>query len=232
MGYHAHALQNPVGDSMFAAAFLLRGMRSALGRAEALSHWVASDHFEELGTPAELFHDGFGLLSVGNLRKPRFWALTMLSRLGSAELAVGVSGDGAYGLVEAVAVRDGDGRIGVLVWNGTLDQHSRRGGPLLEREVQVGIDTAPGTGYTVSHYRIDEAHSNIVGAWNELRGTADWPDDRQWKLLEEANALGELVPRSRHSGGSPLVLDFTLPMPSGSYLELVPDHPGPDEPPA
>jgi len=61
-------------------------MRSALGRVDALSHWVASDHFEELGTPGELFHGGFGLLSVGNLHKPRFWALALLARLGPDEL--------------------------------------------------------------------------------------------------------------------------------------------------
>ena len=71
---------NQVGDTVFAAAFLLRGMRSALGRVGALSHWVASDHFEELGAPQELFHGGFGLLSVGNLRKPRFWALALLAQ--------------------------------------------------------------------------------------------------------------------------------------------------------
>jgi len=53
---------NPVGDTVFAAAFLLRGMASALGRIAALSPWVASDHFEELGPPPELFHGGFGLL--------------------------------------------------------------------------------------------------------------------------------------------------------------------------
>ena len=71
-----------VGDTVFAAAFLLRGMASAMGRIEALSHWVASDHFEELGRAPDLFHGGFGLLSVGNLRKPRYWAMAMLARLG------------------------------------------------------------------------------------------------------------------------------------------------------
>ena len=29
-----------------------------------------------------LFHGGFGMLTIGNLRKPRFWALAMLERLG------------------------------------------------------------------------------------------------------------------------------------------------------
>ncbi len=92
------------------------------------------------------------------------------------------------------------------------------------------IDTAPGTSYTVRRNRIDETHPNIGSAWNELGGTADWPDDRQWELLDEASTLDELGPRGRHSGGSPLVLDFTLPMPGVSYLELVPDHPGQHEP--
>ncbi|HEY6314904.1 MAG TPA: hypothetical protein VIY52_29455 [Streptosporangiaceae bacterium] len=108
---------NQVGDSVFAAAFLLRGMASALGRVQALSHWVASDHFDELGAPPELFHGGFGLLSVGNLRKPRYWALDLLARLGRHRLPVTVSGDGAGGLVEALAARHDDGRAGS--WSGT-----------------------------------------------------------------------------------------------------------------
>ena len=113
-----------VGDTIFAAAFLLRGMASAMGRIESLSHWVASDHFEELGTPPELFHGGFGLLSVGNLRKPRYWALDRLTRLGPQRLPVAVDGDGAGGLVEALAARADDGRISILVWNVTLDQRT------------------------------------------------------------------------------------------------------------
>jgi beta-xylosidase len=45
-----------IGDGPFGATFLLHGMKSAAGRIEALAHWVASDHFEELGTPPRLVH--------------------------------------------------------------------------------------------------------------------------------------------------------------------------------
>jgi beta-xylosidase len=62
--------------------------RSAAGRVDALSWWVASDHFEELGRPTSLLHGGVGLLTVGNLRKPRLWALKLLERLGPEELRV------------------------------------------------------------------------------------------------------------------------------------------------
>jgi xylan 1,4-beta-xylosidase len=218
---------NRVGDTVFAAAFLLHGMRSAFGRLDALSHWVASDHFEELGPPPTLFHGGFGLLSVGNLRKPRFWALALLAGMGAHELGVEVEGDGAGGLVEAIATREAGGRIGVLVWNTTLDQSRIHGGRHLDREVRLRIDVPAGTSYMVTHHRIDEEHSNIVAAWERLRGTADWPDDSQWRTLRQQNTLDELYPVSRDASaaGGPLTFGFTLPMPGISYLELVPAPP-------
>jgi xylan 1,4-beta-xylosidase len=209
---------NRVGDSVFAAAFLLRGMASAMGRIEALSHWVASDHFEELGAPPELFHGGFGLLSVGNLRKPRYWALRLLAGLGPTRLPVTVTGDGAQGLVQALAARHDDGRIGILVWNAGLDQSRAGGDPLLDREVRLTVPGEPGESYAVRHYRIDASHSNIVAAWDEMRDGAAWPDEEQWRALREANILEELLPPWR--AVAPVPVRFELPMPGVSYLEL------------
>jgi xylan 1,4-beta-xylosidase len=213
-----------VGDTVFAAAFLLRGMASALGRIQALSHWVVCDHFEELGAPPELFHGGFGLLSVGNLRKPRYWALALLARLGRSRLPVTVSGDGADGLVEAVAARHDDGRVGILAWNLTLDQSKIGGDPLLDRRVRIRVSVPPGTAYTIRHYRIDAGHSNIVPAWERMRDGAPWPSGRQWSELSQANTLDELGPPERAAAGGDGVLDFAfdLPMPGVSGLELVP----------
>jgi xylan 1,4-beta-xylosidase len=217
-----------VGDTVFAAAFLLRGMASALGRMEALSHWVASDHFEELGRPPQLFHGGFGLLSVGNLRKPRYWAMALLAGLGRSRLAVDVRGDGAGGLVQALAARHDDGRIGILAWNVTLDQGKIAGEPLLDRLVRLRVAVPPGVSYTVRHYRIDEGHSNIVPAWERMRGGAPWPSEQQWAALRELNTLDELVPpapgKVREDGV--LELAFDLPMPGLSGLELVPSGTG------
>ena len=220
---------NQVGDTVFAAAFLLRGMASALGRIEALSHWVASDHFEELGGPPELFHGGFGLLSVGNLRKPRYWALALLARMGRHQLRVEVSGDGAGGLVEALAARHDDGRTGILVWNGTLDQGKMAGDTRLDREVRLRVRVPPGSSCTARHYRIDAEHSNVVTAWEKLRARAGgpdraaWPREGQWRTLRETNTLDELVAPAQVSAVDGLLeLAFDLPMPGVSYLELAP----------
>ena len=130
-------------DGVFSAAFLARGMRSAAGRIDALSYWVVSDQFEELGRPPRLLHGGFGLRTVGELRKPRWWALWLLEQLGRDEVAATVSGDGAGSLVEVWASRDDD-RVAVALWNGTLDQGLVDGSEVLARTARVVLDGCAG----------------------------------------------------------------------------------------
>jgi xylan 1,4-beta-xylosidase len=214
---------DPVGDDTFGAAFLLRGMRSSAGRLESLSHWVASDHFEELGRPPALFHGGFGLLTVGNLRKPRYWALAMAERLEDTEVACEATGDGAGGMVETWASRADDGRVAVLVWNGTLDQSRREGDPVLDRGVTLRVDGLDAAAYEVTHHRVDAAHSNVRTRWHAMADGADWPTEEQWASLRAANTLDAYAPPERVSPeGGRLVTAFPLPMPAVSLVELTP----------
>lgn len=210
---------NAIGDDAFAAAFLLRGMRSAAGRVDALAHWVVSDHFEELGRPPRLFHGGFGLLTVGNLRKPRYWALSLAERLGDEELAVSLDGDGADSLVEAWAARRDDGTVGVLVWNLGLYQDEPGGEDTLIRTIELRIEGLPATTHRVRHFRVDHTHSNIQRVWESLGG-GDWPTRRQWAELRVANVLEEFQPGQLVSVGNTVAVSFPLPMPGISYLEL------------
>ena len=131
---------NEVSDAVFSGVFLLRGMASAMDRIEALSYWVVSDHFEELGRPPALLHGGFGLRTVGELRKPRWWALALMERLDDARLPVTLAGDGGGSLVEAIATRDEAGSVSVLAWNMTLDQSKAAGAAELDRSVVVTVD--------------------------------------------------------------------------------------------
>ena len=208
-----------IGDGPYGAAFLLHGMKSAAGRIDALAHWVVSDHFEELGRPPALFHGGFGLLTVGNLRKPRYWALWLAERLGEEELAATVRGDA--GGVEVWAARDAD-RVGVLVWNGTLDQSRAGGDPRLNRSVTVTVTGLPAGSYTVRHHRIDESNTNIRAVWRDLGGEAPWPaTEREWERLRAADVLAEFAPPQRvETAGEPVTFRFGLPMPGVSHLEF------------
>jgi xylan 1,4-beta-xylosidase len=212
----------PINDSPWAAPNVARGMRSAAGRLEALAYWVASDHFIELGEAPSLFHGGFGLLTIGNLRKPRFWAIAMLERLGADELATRIEGDGGGSLVEAWSSSDSDGRVAIAAWNGTLDQSKGSGDPLLDRSIRIAIDGLRARGYELRHYRVDAGHSNIARTWERI-GRPEWPDKAGWAQLRHADRLESLEP-PRHISPEDgrLELEFDLPMPAMSLLELVP----------
>ena len=210
----------PVNDSVWGAPLVARGMRSAAGRLHSLSYWVASDQFVELGAPQRLFHGGFGLLTVGNLRKPRFWAIWILEQLGTREVACELEGDGAGSLVEVWASRDND-RVAVAVWNGTLDQGKTDGDAGLSRDVTLSIGgLEPGT-YLLRHRRLDADHSNIYGLWQEF-GDDDWPDDFGWERLKERDYLEDFEPPASIEVGPDgrAGLDFPLPMPGISLIEL------------
>ncbi len=188
---------------------------------------MVSDHFEELGRPPSLMHGGFGLRSVGELRKPRWWALALLERLRDSRLAVQASGDGGGSLVEAIATRDETaGALAALVWNFTLDQTKVGGDSRLEREVTLTwAGLTPAATYVVQHHRVDTDHSNLPGVWESMRADGqDWPDEDQWPRLAEADRLDELLPDERVvvAEDGTICLDFTLPMPAMSLVELVP----------
>ncbi|MGW5193760.1 GH39 family glycosyl hydrolase [Kribbella sp. NPDC004138] len=203
---------NPINDSVFSGVFLLRGMRSAAGRIDALSYWVASDHFEELGRPPRFLHGGFGLQTVGGLAKPRYHAMTMLSRLGPVELPVTYDGDGGGSLVEAWASRDRD-RIAVLLWNLTLDQSKADGAAELTRNIRVqlpGVDSCwEATATTLAIGTADLATAAV--------GLPDWPTDDELAELAERTRL---VSTPLEWSGS--AVEVTLPMPAAVLLELRP----------
>ncbi|GAA4696804.1 GH39 family glycosyl hydrolase [Phytohabitans rumicis] len=212
-----------INDTVFAATFLLRGMRSVAGRVEALAPWVASDHFEELGRPPRLLHGGFGLLTVGNLAKPKFWALSLAQRLGDTELPATVDGDGAGGLVEAWPARSPDGTVTVLVWNGTLDHTKAAGDERLDRRVTVRIAGLAAPAYRMRHWRVDAAYSNVAARWRAMGAGRDWPDDRQWAALRGADRIDEPEqPRDVAPAGGLVQVDLDLLMPAISCLELTP----------
>ncbi|GIF77175.1 GH39 family glycosyl hydrolase [Asanoa siamensis] len=213
---------NEINDTVFAATFLLRGMRSAAGRIESLAPWVASDHFEELGRPPRFLHGGFGLLTVGNLAKPKFWALWLAQRLGDTALPARLSGDGADSLVESWTARGADGTVGALVWNGTLDHAKRDGDKVLDRSVTVRVAGLPGRRYEVRRWRVDADHGNVAGRWQAMGGGA-WPTDAQWADLAAADHLPEAEPVTTVEPADGVVdVTVDLPNPAIAYIELTP----------
>ena len=207
----------PIHDSAMGAPFILNGYLAVQGRLAALAYWVVSDHFEELGRPPQLFHDGFGLLTVGNLRKPRYWAVHLAAHQGDQLLSTKVDGDGAGVLVEACATRHDDGTIDLLVWNGTINSEVNGGDSRLNRTVSVCLNNLSESRYRVQLARVDEAHSNIVAA---LSPEVTWPDQETWERLRALDVLHEeRLPDVQPESGE-TTFTFLIPMPGVARLRL------------
>ncbi len=244
----------PIHDTAFGAPFVLSGYAVAQHHLDALAYWVASDHFEELGRPDRLFHNGFGLLTVGNLAKPRYWAAHLAAHQGDAVLAHTVAGDGAAVLVQCSATRHDDGTIDVLTWNGTINAAVMSGDPRLDRNVRLevgGLD--PAIAYEVTLSRIDTNHSNIAAA---CPTDIIWPDEQLWSRLRAADTLATepILPTgpvpsappaptslptpagpptsatASPAGDTTLRFDFALPMPGVARIRLRPARSAPRAP--
>ncbi|MHB8293513.1 MAG: GH39 family glycosyl hydrolase [Acidimicrobiales bacterium] len=213
----------PIHDSAFGAPFILRGMKSAQGRLDALAYWVLSDHFEELGRPQRLSANGFGLLTVGNLRKPRFWALKLAAELGPVALTADLTGDGAGSLVEAWAAETEDGQADVVVWNCSQDPGQWAGVPALARTVRVVVEGLSATSYHAEVAYIDAERSNVLA---QLPAETVWPGPSEWERLRAGDRLcvedlGELSPE-----GGRLEVERIVPMPGVLRLRLSRASPG------
>jgi xylan 1,4-beta-xylosidase len=207
----------PIHDGVSGAPFMLSGFKAVQGRVDALAYWVISDHFEELGRPPTLFHNGFGLLTVGNLRKPRYWAVHLAAHLGDHVLECKLSGDGADALVEAWATRRDDGTVDVLVWNGTINADLMNGEPRLDRHITLTIGELDEPTYAATLARVDATHSNILA---DYPAGVPWPEATLWHQLQAADRLDEeQLPDVRPESGA-AHFDFTLPMPAVVRIRL------------
>jgi xylan 1,4-beta-xylosidase len=207
----------PIHDTAYGAPFVLRGFKSAQGRVDALAYWVVSDHFEELGRPPALLHGGFGLLTVGNLRKPRWWAVALAEGLGDEVLSTSVTGDGAGVLVEAWATRAADGRVDLLLWNAAPDASLAGGVDALGRSVRVAVSGLAAGSYAARLARVDAEHSSI--ARHVPDGTV-WPSAELWDALRAADVLAEEDLDPVRPAGGVVELDVYLPMPGVARLRL------------
>jgi xylan 1,4-beta-xylosidase len=199
------------------APFALSGYQDVQGRMQWLAYWVISDHFEELGRPPALFHNGFGLLTVGNLRKPRYWAVHLAAHQGDTVLSAELSGDGADVLVRSWATRHDDGTVDILVWNGTVNAALMDGAPLLERTVRVTVSGLDATAYRARVARVDAQHSNILSGYP---ADTPWPDAELWKTLRSRDRLHEEDAPLVRPEDSTAQIDITVPMPGVVRIRL------------
>ncbi|HMP81764.1 MAG TPA: beta-xylosidase [Verrucomicrobiota bacterium] len=202
----------------------------------ARKHDLADKHgvnFEGALTWAFTFEDqpyfaGFRQLASCGLPLPVFNVIRMFSQMNgnrvSADSSAAVPLDEIMRIgvrqnadVGAIASLDTNS-LRVLVWH-YHDDDIR--GPEAAVELAVAGLPANASESKLTHYRVDEFHSNAYDAWRRM-GSPIAPNARQYQLLQEASNLATLTnaPATIRVEDGKATLKFTLPRQGVSLLVL------------
>ena len=173
------------------------------------------------------YFDGFRTLATNGIDKPVLNVFRMLGMMRGDRVKVESSGAidvdtlAQTGVrqkpdIDALAARS-DGDIAVLAWNYHDDDVP---GPAAPVHVSLsGIPAAAGR-VLLSHYRLDQDHSNAYTAW-KLMGSPQNPTPEQYARLESAGQLQLLEsPRWVVSQGGRIEVTFVLPRQGLSLIRL------------
>jgi len=117
--------------------------------------------------------------------------------------------------VSALASLD-DSTLAVMVWHYHDDDVA---GPDADVSLTLAGLPAAASGARVTHYRIDDTHSNAYGAWKAM-GSPIAPNDAQYARLLDASKLTtveQAAPRTTNAGSE---LTFRLPRQGVSLIVL------------
>ena len=173
------------------------------------------------------YFPGFRVLASNGIDQPVLNVFRMMSRMPSRRLAVESSGartledivaNGVRGDADVSAMASrGENRVAILAWHYHDDDVA---GPVAK--VVLDVDKLPAgvSSVAVTHYRIDDEHSNAFAAWKRM-GSPVAPNNVQYAALKAAGGLAELAPSTRTmvTNGT-VTLKFALPRQGVSLVLL------------
>jgi xylan 1,4-beta-xylosidase len=193
-------------DNWYVGPALAHDVSQCDGYVKMMSWWTFDDVFEEGGVATEPFVGMFGLIAEGNIKKPSFYAFSLLHQLGDVRLAN--SSD------RLLVTRRADGALVVAAWNLVDMDKVAEGKPVTLRLLFKGI----AAGSKASIERLDESHGSPLIAYRKM-GSPRYPTPAQVAELNKASAL----PPPEHKALAGDRLDLTLPV-NGLAIVEIPGH--------
>jgi xylan 1,4-beta-xylosidase len=164
-------------DSTYVGAALADDIRQCDGMVDLMSFWTFDDVFEETGVVKTPFYGGFGLIAVGGIKKPSFYAFSLLHRMGDQRLD--------NGNPNILVTRRADGTAVVALWNLvplTQSDHAR------QLSLRLKFRGAkPDSHVRIS--RLDEQHGNVLTTY-EVIGQPRYPTRAQIDRLNSSSEIG------------------------------------------
>lgn len=219
----SYSPRDPIHDSYVCAPFILDKVRLSEGVVDGMSYWTFSDQFEEPGPPHTPFHGGFGLMTVDGLKKPAFFAYSLLAKLYKTEVPTSHP--------KAIASRNGNA-VRLVLWDYSPFKQDVPNEPFYHRDLPptdlgtttVELKNLPNGKYRVQRFGIGYMRNDVYGAFSKLEGfkstSAHLPPDVLTKL-EASYTPAEPLPDLIVKDGTAKV---QLPMRTNDvwYLDITP----------
>jgi xylan 1,4-beta-xylosidase len=188
-------------DSTYVGPALAYDIVQCDGLVQMMSYWTFDDVFEEGGVSDGPFHNTFGLIAVGGIKKPAFYDYALMHRLGDERLANQSS--------NVLVTRRSDGSIVVATWN--LVEPDQKGTAQHMRLEFRNVNAAA----PVLVRRVDEKHSNSLAAYRAM-GSPRYPTQAQIDQLNRESALAPAEVTTLKNG----VLELDVPADGLALLEI------------
>jgi xylan 1,4-beta-xylosidase len=170
---------------------------------------------------------GFRTLATNGIDLPVFNVFRMFSKMGGKQLEVQSSADLGETAIQGIGVRARpdvfavaglqDKKLSVMVWHYHDDDLP---GPAAAVDLSLSDLPITSGDAMLTHYRIDQDHSNSYTVWKQLNSPQN-PTDEQYAQLQKAGQLATLEdPTTLHVDGGKATLHFTLPRQGISLLVL------------
>lgn len=139
-----------------------------------MSFWTFSDVFEENGPARQPLNGGFGLMAVGGIKKPTFYAFSLLHKLGETRIANASE--------NVIVTRRADKSMAIAVWNLVPPDQ-----PGSQKTFDLEF---PGVSKNerVIVSRVDQDHGNTRAAFARI-GNPHYPTQSQVEQLNRETAL-------------------------------------------
>lgn len=167
-------------DTKKAAAYNLKTALDIEENVTGSCVWCFSDIFEELHQFKEEFHGGFGLQTIHGIPKPTFYALKMLTELGSERYDLG---ENSTNHEIGIAAFMGENRKDILLFRQKMKQID-----LPKEKVNIKMELAHKPSKVILE-RIDDNHCNPLKIWEEDGSKADLTPQE----VEEIKAKSQLT---------------------------------------
>ncbi|HIZ54950.1 MAG TPA: beta-xylosidase [Firmicutes bacterium] len=183
-----------VHDTAYMAPFIVQNYLKCRNLVDGLGYWTFTDVFEEGGIERQIFHGGFGALTIQGLKKPAYHGFWFLNQLGDACIA---AGDRYY------VTRKGEDSIQILLWNyahysevfasgdrSPITETNRYDGVFEEKEdlhFSIAVEGFA-SGCRVNTYYFDRTHGSIYDAWLEM-GAAERLSEAEMEILRSKENL-------------------------------------------